>query len=313
MLKLPGREIRYFYIIAFMAVISVPILIAEFTLRALNSPLFLFLESNDGQIVLYLIVLTGVIFFTKMIAQDAPFLYLEAYRFKWKRSLAAILVFACVSFGISYIMIFIMLALDAIELRERWWIIFTVYVLPEIPRMILVAIASAFVQELLFRGFLMRYLRWNQSNAVTCGAIVFSAFVFAFVHELSNPIAWADPNHFKLFIGLFILGCALCVIYLCSGSLMVGVGLHAGFLIVEWTIKRVALVRTDQWWMPANQDVRTAALVWILFTVLAVLAYFWRNKLSQKFSVEPVVVSRTDLIAERELPQFYRMFAIKKS
>ena len=85
----------------------------------------------------------------------------------------------------------------------------------------------------MFRGFLMRYLRWRPTRRATILTVMFASFVFAFVHNLSDPLSWVEVDKIRLFVGLFILGCTLCTVYTCTGSLLCSVGLHAGFLFAE--------------------------------------------------------------------------------
>src|SRR5690606_5300440 len=81
-----------------------------------------------------------------------------------------------------------------------------------------IVVILATTEELIFRVFLMRYLRWSAAPAVTIGAVLFSSLVFATSHNLTDPLAWLSPSEHPLFIGLFLLGILLCTAYIASGS-----------------------------------------------------------------------------------------------
>jgi membrane protease YdiL (CAAX protease family) len=167
------------------------------------------------------------------------------------------------------------------------------------------AIALAISEELLFRGFLLRYLRWNDSTAVTVSAVVVSSLIFAFVHNLRDPLGWLTPQLFPLFVGLFILGVLLAVTYLVTGSLWCSIGLHAGLVTVGEVLLRRHVIAIDfsPWWLGGANEIRMAPLVWLSFAVTAVIHYATRRDLNARFAIEkPFVGMALDRSADERLP-----------
>jgi membrane protease YdiL (CAAX protease family) len=150
----------------------------------------------------------------------------------------------------------------------------------------------------MFRGFVMRYLRWKLTPATTVMAVITASLVFAFVHNLSDPLGWIEPDNIRLFVGLFVLGCTLCTVYICTGSLMCSVGLHAGFLFAEnaRNYTKVLNTSTNEWFMSVNQDVRTAPVTWLIFALIGCVIYMKRTRLHQLFAVEKQVLANSDVL-----------------
>ncbi len=93
---------------------------------------------------------------------------------------------------------------------------------------IAVVIFAPLVEELLYRGML---LSWLRRVMPAWGAVAISALVFAGVHLL-------DPNAWLVVPGLFLIGLALGYVALRTGSLGLPIMLHAG---VNFTAMLLAL------------------------------------------------------------------------
>ena len=302
MLTLPGQNIRYLYICIFLAALPLPMALIEIFFRATDSGFSVFDGRGTGQITLYAASLVFIIIYSRYVALDSPFYFLDLYRKVWKRTLAGFAAFALFSVTISAIAFAMTISMDTVTYTPENFqklsnkrIIRLFISLP-------IASVLAMVEESMFRGFLMRYLRWNPTRKATILAVCFSSIVFAFVHNLSDPLGWVEPDNIRLFVGLFILGCTLCTVYICTGSLICAAGLHAGFLFAEnaRNYTKVLELSNAEWWMAVGQDVRTAPITWLLFALIGIGAYLLRHKLHPIFSVEKTVIANSDVMEPAE-------------
>lgn len=84
---------------------------------------------------------------------------------------------------------------------------------------LLVVVAAPVVEELVYRGFLFRYL----NNRVPPGsAIAITAILFAAIHQ-----------NLYSFVPLTILGAALCIVYRLSGNIVSSITMHACFNLLN--------------------------------------------------------------------------------
>jgi len=77
-------------------------------------------------------------------------------------------------------------------------------------------------EEILFRGFLQRWLVQNLSTwkGIVCASAIFAAFHFSFSQGIDN---------IELLLSLFVLGCFLGYVYERQGTLWASIGLHVTF------------------------------------------------------------------------------------
>ena len=150
------------------------------------------------------------------------------------------------------------------------------------------AAAVAIPEELLFRGFILSYLRWSTSAIVTIGAVSSSALLFAFAHNLTDPLAWFTAERFSLLVGLFLLGVLLAVAYLVTRSLWCPIGLHAALVAFNSAILETNVLTIDlsPWWLGASDDVRKAPLVWLSFIIASCLLIVSRRWLIRHLAIE---------------------------
>lgn len=87
---------------------------------------------------------------------------------------------------------------------------------------LLVVVAAPIGEELVYRGFLFRYL----NNRVSLGlAIAITAVLFAAIHQ--NLYSFAP---------LAILGAALCIVYRLSGNIVSSITMHACFNLLNFIL-----------------------------------------------------------------------------
>jgi membrane protease YdiL (CAAX protease family) len=157
---------------------------------------------------------------------------------------------------------------------------------------ILLASIVAIPEELVFRGFFLSYLRWNASAAVTAGAVLTSALIFAVAHNLADPLDWLTADDFPLLVGLFALGLLLAAAYLATRSLWCPIGLHAALVAFNLGILQEKVIAVDYspWWLGGSDDIRKAPLVWLVFIVASLVLVAARGRLRRKLAIEAPTV-----------------------
>lgn len=117
----------------------------------------------------------------------------------------------------------------------------------------------AWTEELIFRGtvypLLAQYLAPLPS---ALGA----SFIFMAAHDLHNPLNLVTV-HWRLGLGLFLLGLLLNLTFILTKKLYTGMGIHAGLVFVKVVLRRLpllifALPHHMPWWL--DQDLRQAPL-----------------------------------------------------
>ena len=134
------------------------------------------------------------------------------------------------------------------------------------------AILVAAVEELIFRGVLFNYLLYGTSRWRVARATLISSLIFAFAHNLGDPLSWFTLHKAPLFLGLTLLGMLLATAYFNTGSLACSAGIHTGLAWIGLLNGRTHLdgLLRGNWLMGASKDLRTAPMVWVLFIVLMI-------------------------------------------
>jgi membrane protease YdiL (CAAX protease family) len=133
-------------------------------------------------------------------------------------------------------------------------------------------IVVAAVEELIFRGLLFNYLLYGNSRWRLARATLISSVIFAFAHNLREPLSWFTMDKAPLLLGLTVLGALLAVAYINTGSLACAAGIHTGLGWIQYLNGRThldGLLRGSSL-MGAAKDLRTAPMVWALFIALMI-------------------------------------------
>lgn len=117
----------------------------------------------------------------------------------------------------------------------------------------------AWTEELIFRGTVFPII--NQQLSPIPSAIIASS-IFMAAHDLSNPLNLVTV-HWRLGLGLFLLGLFLNLIFIKTKKLYIGMGAHAGLVFVKVILRRfplltVAPLSLMPWWL--DKDLRQAPL-----------------------------------------------------
>jgi membrane protease YdiL (CAAX protease family) len=133
-------------------------------------------------------------------------------------------------------------------------------------------IVVAAMEELIFRGLLFNYLLYGNSRWRVARATLISSVIFAFAHNLREPLSWFTMDKAPLLLGLTLLGVLLAIAYINTGSLACSAGIHTGLGWIGLLNGRTHLdgLLRGSWLMGAAKDLRTAPVVWALFIALMI-------------------------------------------
>ncbi len=133
----------------------------------------------------------------------------------------------------------------------------------------------ALTEEFIFRGIFYSYFAHYFRSFTAC---LVTSTIFMFAHNIIQP--WVLVTHDKsLGFGLFLIGLLLNLLFMISGKLYIGMGMHAGLVFVKVVLRKIPCItflspHQLPWWL--HQDLRQAPLVHLLLTVvISMLAYHW--------------------------------------
>lgn len=282
---------RYFQMACLLAAIAVGALALQFVFEASGSDLSIYRKSGWGTPLLYAMSLVTTLVFLRLAAPGAFSGLFSAYAAKPMTALAGFAAFALVTASLLAIGFVGMAALGVLKLGDGGWSRLNGAFASGIAIGLGLGLLVAFIEEVLFRGALMRFLRWDAGSPVTAIAVLLSALVFALAHNIADPLAWFGVKMFPLLVGLWLLGTLLATTYIVTGSIACAMGLHFGLLAIGEVLPRTGLVRIDfsPWWMGGTGDIRMAPVTWGLFAVLLAAVWLLRGPLRRRFAVEKFV------------------------
>jgi len=148
------------------------------------------------------------------------------------------------------------------------WGSITTYLVAKTAFGLFVVFMLAWTEELIFRGTLFPY--FNQFYGIVSSLFI-TSLIFMLVHNLRNPLLLITRD-FKLGLGLFLLGLFLNQIFVITGKLYTGMGVHAGLVFVKVIFRRAPFLTN----LP---DLRSSHTTHILF-LIAIVYLFVRYRRS---------------------------------
>lgn len=125
----------------------------------------------------------------------------------------------------------------------------------------------AWSEELIFRGTLYQY--FAQFISPFSSALI-TSLIFSLVHDLTCPWNLVTKD-WKLGLGLFLLGLLLNLIFIVTGKLYTGMGVHAGLVYVKVVLRRLPLIvygPTIPFWL--DSDLRQSLLIHLFFALVII-------------------------------------------
>jgi len=282
--------LRYFGIAVFLLGVGAVALAVEGLLHVAGSKYSLADSRGPGQVTLFAIVLLALLLFTRYATRVGVWQFLARYMSQWRRALKGLLTMLCVAF-VACVMAYLLLAgLGSVRLSPRAWQGLRGDVAEQIAVGLFVVLVLAVTEEVIFRSFVLRYLRYNNTFWVTAGAVIVSSAIFAVSHLIALSNVWALISKGPLLIGLFTIGALLGTTYVVTGSLACAIGLHWGLLSFKVVLIRTHLVQAvPGWTMGEYGDVRLAPTTWLAFLLAAIALILWRRRLHDAFWIETAV------------------------
>jgi membrane protease YdiL (CAAX protease family) len=279
---------RYINIGLFGVVLVLVLWLVETAFQTSNSGLSIYDTKGAGQITLLGTTVLLVTLFSKYVAKSAPFGFFVPYTANWKRALAGFGQFYLATTLIIIAGYLWFAAQGAVSFSDEGIANLSLKIAERTFIGLLVVVVLAFTEEMIFRVFLMRYLMWDASTLAAITAVISASLIFAFLHNLTDPLAWFTHEQFPLFIGLFILGALLCVTYISTGSITCAIGLHSGFLGSKVFLRKTQIlsVNPDMLLLQNTADLRMSPIVWALWIVMGAVIYLLRHRLRSRFLIE---------------------------
>lgn len=257
--------------------------VAPFSLRAGKGP---------GQILLFAIVICSCVLFSGWVGGINSFRFLGAYLRDWRRILKG--------FIWIYLLTTALVALNYAWLAYTGQIVrsqkeMTTLLLLKASLAIPVTIVLATTEELIFRGFVLRYLRWNSSTRTTVIAVLTSAAIFSLSHLIALGYNKSIADQGPLLLGLFLLGILLGTAYVVTGSLACSIAVHAGLLGLKSFVRHAGLFDYNLGWAAGGgADMRLGPTTWVLFSLAALAFFLVRKWLWPKVWIETAVWTEKD-------------------
>jgi len=285
---------RYRNLFLLLVGFTLAILAVEAVLRMTGAPFSVTDRKGPGQIIVFAIAISAMIWFSVAIGGINPLSWCAGYLRDWPRMLRGFLTTFLLATATMIVIYAVLLMLGKVQWSHEAWENLTPKVWRRTVVALLVVVVLATTEETIFRGFIMRYLRWKATPAVTLSALLAASVIFSLSHLIALLGSVDQPDYLPLLFGLFLLGFLLGTVYLVTGSLSCSIGMHAGLLGFKVFLRRTDLLVQQDNWLTGGADLRTGPAMWVLL-LLAALAFFaFREWLWPSLWIEKVVSTRED-------------------
>ncbi len=281
---------RYLSLLGLFAVTFAACAVVETALRLGGAGVSLTDTKGVGQVALFVVIIPCLIAFA-LPRGGGPAAFLGLYRSRKGRALAgfaAMWVQAVALMALAYALLG---AMGYVSWSAEAWANVSPQLLRKTIVALLVVVVLAFTEEMIFRGFVLRHLRWTAAPAVTAAAVLVGSAVFSISHLISYKDGWNFHEVGGLLFGLWLLGGLFAVTYIATGSIACSMGMHAGLLGFKVFLRRTDLLdyRPDVWWLGNSNDLRLAPVTWLLMILIGLLVWSTRHTLRRHFYIEPAV------------------------
>ena len=274
-------------------------LVIEAVLRLSRSSYSLGDSRGPGEWAFIAIALAAVLLFSRYVARVDSLQFVARYVMLWRRTLKGFLL----TFGATMLFAaagyLALAALGYVQWSQAAWENLRSDIVEKSAIALLIVLVLASVEETIFRAFLLRYLRHNDTFWVTVGAVVVSSAIFSVSHLVALIDVWHLIGKASLLTGLFLIGLLLGTVYVVTGSLACSIGVHCGLLGFKVILIRTDVINLVPDWL-VNDDIRRAPLAWLVFLAATLAIVLWRRRLHEAFWVETAVCPDGD--GEFKLP-----------
>ena len=243
---------------------------------------------GPGEWAFIAIALAAVLLFSRYVARVDSLQFVARYATQWRRTLKGFLL----TFGVTMLFAafgyLVLAALGYVQWSQAAWENLRSDVVEKSAIALLIVLVLASVEETIFRAFLLRYLRYNDTFWVTVGAVVVSSAIFSVSHLVALSHVWHLIGMASLLTGLFLIGLLLGTVYVVTGSLACSIGVHCGLLGFKVVLIRTDVINLASDWL-VNDDIRRAPLAWLVFLAATLAIVLCRRRLHEAFRVETAV------------------------
>ena len=263
-------------------------LVIEAVLRLSRSSYSLGDSRGPGEWAFIAIALAAVLLFSRYVARVDSLQFVARYVMLWRRTLKGFLL----TFGATMLFAaagyLALAALGYVQWSQAAWENLRSDIVEKSAIALLIVLVLASVEETIFRAFLLRYLRRNDTFWVTVGAVVVSSAIFSVSHLVALIDVWHLIGKASLLTGLFLIGLLLGTVYVVTGSLACSIGVHCGLLGFKVILIRTDVINLVPDWL-VNDDIRRSPLAWLVFLAATLAIVLWRRRLHEAFRVETAV------------------------
>ena len=274
-------------------------LVIEAVLRLSRSSYSLGDSRGPGEWAFIAIALAAVLLFSRYVARVDSLQFVARYVMLWRRTLKGFLL----TFGATMLFAaagyLALAALGYVQWSQAAWENLRSDIVEKSAIALLIVLVLASVEETIFRAFLLRYLRYDDSFWVTFGAVVVSSAIFSVSHLVALSHVWHLIGMASLLTGLFLIGLLLGTVYVATGSLACSIGVHCGLLGFKVILIRTDVINLVPDWL-VNDDIRRSPLAWLVFFAATLAIVLCRRRLHEAFRVETAVCPDGD--GEFKLP-----------
>lgn len=295
LIRASGNLTRYRNLLLLLAGIAAACAIAELAFRLSGTGYSLTQRAGPGQKVFFAIGFIAILWFSPVVAKVSPIAFLRGYLRDWRRMAGGFTAMFLLAFG-SMILLHVVLGLfGVISWNTLAWAALTPKIWERTAVALLIVIVLATAEELIFRGFILRYLQARAVTGVTLAAVLVSAAIFSALHAPRFFLTEPREIFIPLLTGLFLLGVLLGTVYVTTGSLACCIGIHAGLLGFKVFQRRTQLVAYDQNWLLGvrtdGMDLLAGPGIWLLLGAAVLLFVAFRFWLWPRLWVETAVAA----------------------
>jgi membrane protease YdiL (CAAX protease family) len=284
--------LRYLKLLVFAGILAAACLAVDAVLVGSGSGYSLSDSRGPGQIALFLIIIPAIALFSRFVAGVDIFGWFGLYWRERGRALRGFGIAFAFGFGVMLAGYLFLAAMGQASFSQAAWQAMSLKIVERTLVGLLVVVVLATTEELIFRGFVLRYLRSATGAALTIAAVVASSAIFSVTHLIALPPPHFTLDYLPLLFGLFLLGALLAVTYLATGSLAMSIGLHSGLLGFKVFLRKTQLVEVtpEAWWLNESTDIRVSPVAWGVLVAMGVVIFLLRHRLYARFAVERPVV-----------------------
>jgi membrane protease YdiL (CAAX protease family) len=281
--------LRILYLLGCIASVYAAYWAAQWAVTGAGIPIDLSAGSGIGEVLFLVIVLICAYLFTRLVWRQSVFGFFLGYLRAWRKTLGGFALCAALTFAVALLWFVLVFEVGGARWSSAAWAQIDGHTIMVALRRGLVAIVLASTEEIVFRGIGFKYLIGAGGKVAVLRAAILSSLIFALSHHFQDPQFWLDIGALGLFIGLFLIGILLALVYWTANSLACAIGVHSGLIWIAVLRKTEIVQLAPSGWPVSNAfDPRAQPSVWLLFILLVVMFWGLRHQMHRVFAIESI-------------------------